>query len=109
MIRRRHILPIVIGGLLASCATGAEKDAKAEAAELCGGIAGLSCDEGEFCSMDTGACRDVADAAGLCKPKPDVCTLEFNPVCGCDGQTHANPCAAAAAGVSIASFGVCDS
>lgn len=75
---------------------------------MCGGIAGFQCKtEGEYCAMPAKACIEISDSAGVCTQKPAVCTMDYRPVCGCDGVTYSNACAAAGAGINIAVDGEC--
>jgi len=74
---------------------------------VCGGIAGIPCDAGEYCDYgDEATCQD-ADLQGMCAPLPEACEDIYDPVCACDGRTFGNSCEAAAAGISITTPGEC--
>lgn len=74
--------------------------------QVCGGIAGLPCGDGEYCQMAEGTCN-IADNMGVCRPKAEMCTMDYHPVCGCDGKSYGNACAAAGAAISIDHQGEC--
>ena len=61
-------------------------------------------DEALYCAKEPGDC----DGEGECRERPELCTADYRPVCGCDGQTYGNACNAAAAGQSVAYEGECE-
>lgn len=74
----------------------------------CGGDLPEQCDETAYCAFEEAGACGFADEPGVCEPRPQVCTEQYAPVCGCDGTTYGNACFAHAAGTAVQSEGPCE-
>ena len=63
-------------------------------------------------SEEMAATPDAPEAKTGCvvtpPAEPMACTMDWRPVCGCNGVTYSNPCTAKAAGVPEFVDGECD-
>lgn len=61
------------------------------------------CGADEYCQRPLGVCS----GRGVCAPKDTVCLPIVMEVCGCDGETYGNECAARSMGMNVAADGPC--
>ena len=110
---RQFLLPMLAAVAVAVAATassGAPRTPRgADEGQACAGITGKACNPGLYCFTEPGVCRTTPGAQGVCRPTPDICSNDVEPVCGCDGKTHDNVCLAEIERTSVAAPGACPS
>jgi Kazal-type serine protease inhibitor domain len=87
--------------------TGAGAAKPGRAGASCGSRGLTPCKGMLFCDFKVPAQCGATDKPGSCQRRPTVCTMQFKPVCGCDGQTYSNDCVRRAAGAGKRADGAC--
>jgi len=96
-----------LGSDVADVKPGPDDGSAPGAGALCGTRGASPCATGLTCVFEEAAQCGATDRGGQCQAPPTNCATIAQPVCGCDGKTYGNQCAALVALTSVKSQGRC--